>query len=426
MKTHPFLLPAAVLPLLLCLLPACRTSTDTMPPRPPELFADAEPVDADPLPPSPVSADADADTFPALHILRWNPAISSFTEDTFLEGLDRIDRDGSALTSWSLYDWDAVLPGDWAIFARVGGEGPDSDGIAGICRMVSPPYEALSWRGDGSTVHYAEIDLCLLNTPAATGLLAAPELESLFPRIDWHGGHSGVPVPSGIAARLALVIADRLASADPAAFPAGSFAAADLEILPYRLVSHLCPGLRAAPRTVPLRLALDWAIPFDPKDTHPSTFHTPAGDVTVPFMNCDTTARSKTLSLPGWTALVLPLAGDAFELLFIIPPRTAIPDEIEAALPEALASERTAPGRIRSVFLSLPQLAVQAAGPVLHSIRLELDEGSSEEVLPATTPLPPPAPSSKPVRVLLNRPFVLALRDTQTSSLLLLSRVLSP
>ena len=424
MKSHATILPATVFPLLLIFLPACRTSTVTPPPPPSSL----PPAGADAAPSLPIPASAGLSA--ALHILRWNPTISSFSEDTFLEGLDRLGRDGTALTSWSLHDWEAVRPGDWAVFARVGGEDPDTDGIAGICRIASPPYEAPSWRGDGSTDHYAEIDIRFLNDPASTGLLSAPELDTFFPSVDWHGGHSGVPVPPGTADRMALVIADRLASAGSATFPASSFAtAADgWEFLPANLVAYLCPGLRAAPSSdpsAPLRLAPDWPTPFDPNDTCSSTFHAPSGDVTVPFMNRDAAAIRKTLSIPGWTALVLPLAGDTFELLFLVPPRDATPAEIEAGIPEALASERTATGRIRSVFLSLPKLAVSATGPVLRSVRLELDEGSPSN-LPPTTPLLPPESSSRPLRVLLNRPFVLALRDTQTSSLLLLSRILSP
>lgn len=424
MKTRSILLPAAVLSLLLCILPACRTSSVPPPPPPTMPPDEAGPGDGD-LPPPPPVPSHPAGVSAALHILRWNPAVSSFTEGTFLEGIERLGRDGAALTSWSLYDWESVRPGDWGVFARVGGEDPATDGIAGLCRFSSLPYEAPSWRGDGTTGHYAEIDLRLLNAPAATDLLAAPELDALFPLIDWHGGHSGVPVPAGTAARLALVMADRLSAADPGAYPADAFAAADLENLPWRLVAQLCPGLRAAPGGAALRLAPDWPTPFDPNDTQPSTFHAPSGDVTVPFMNRDTAAVRKTLSPPGWSAIVLPLAGDAFELLLLVPPRNATPGELEAGIPEALAAERTADGHIRSVFLSLPRFTARGTGPVLRNTSLELDEGSAED-LPPTTPVPPPPSTAKPLRVLLNRPFALALRDTRTSTLLLLSLVTGP
>lgn len=406
---------AVLLPLLALLLSSCRTPPDLPPPPP--------------APPAEAAPDS-----PSLYILRWNPAISSFTEDLFLEGIDRLARDGAARTSWSLHDWEDVRPGDWALFARVGGEDPATDGIAGICRFASLPYEALSWRGDGTTVHYAEIDLRLLNDPASTGLFAAPGLEPLFPTIDWHGGHSGVPVPPHVAAGLALVLADRLAAAEPADFPPDSFASADnglaLALLPGRLVTDLCPGLRADPPAAadapsgPLRIALDWPTPFAPDDTHPFTFHAPAGDITAFFMNRDTAAIRKTLPLPGWTAYILPLAGDTFELLLFVPPRNATPEDIEAAIPAALATERTAPGRTVPVFLSLPKLSALATGPYFHPIRLELDEGSPNP-LPSTASLSPPD-TTKPVRLLLNRPFALALRDTRTSTPLLTSIVISP
>lgn len=419
---------AFLLPLLSLVLSSCRTSPD-VPPPPPMPPADAGPALPD-LSSGPTSHAAPS----SLYILRWNPAVSSFTEDFFLEGVERLDTAGVARTSWSLHDWKDVRPGDWALFARVGGEDPAADGIAGICNFASLPYEAPSWRGDGTTAHYAEIDFRLLNDPASTGLLAAPELDALFPSVDWHGGHSGIPVPPGTAAPLALVLADRLAAANPAEWPSASFASAENGVspasLPSRLVDHLCPGLRAAPPVPaelpsgPLRIALDWAVPFDRDDTHPSTFHALSGDVTVPFMNRDTAAVRKTLSPPGWTALVLPLAGDAFELLLLVPPRGATAEDLEAGIPEALAAERTAGGRTVPAFLSLPKLTAFATGPVLRATRLELDEGSSDS-LPPDTPLLP-ADGAKPVRVLLNRPFALALRDTRTSGILLLARVTTP
>jgi hypothetical protein len=244
MKTR--LAPCALLGALLVLLPACRTA-------PP-------PVPADPVPAA-RPAEAAAVSVPAkrarprekhvprqnLFLLRWNPNISSFTEEEFREGLDRLLDGNPAFLDWNLLDWHLVRPGDWALLARVG---TDADGIAGILRLTGDVYAAPSWRGDGTTLHYAYGEVRLFQDAAATGLFSAAALEPDFPEIDWHGGHSGPRIPPALAERLALRLADDLAHADPAALPPASFAAASggetgRRRLVCSFLSDLCPALEA-------------------------------------------------------------------------------------------------------------------------------------------------------------------------------------
>lgn len=265
------LLAFALLLFALLALTACRTSTpppadpiDETPvelPPAPALFDDTLPDDSLPgatiLPPDipDDSALPDAPTPRArLYILRWNPDLSSFTDDTFREGFDRLRADGDARTNWSIHDWQTVRPGDWALFVRVGGG--DTDGIAGLCRFLSPAYEGASWRGDGSTVHYADIDILLLNDPTLSALFAATELDSAFPSVDWHGGHSGVLLDPAVAEPIALHIADHLARTDTAAIPSDALAIAPLgtdspRTLACTLLADLSPafsrGLAASP-----------------------------------------------------------------------------------------------------------------------------------------------------------------------------------
>lgn len=234
-------LPAVLLAVLLPALPgACRApapSPDTEPaldPAPaaefpvPEAALPGETLlefPADPLPSESGISDV---PYSNLFILRWNPAVSSFTDPTFREGFARLRDDGDARTNWSLRDGADVRPGDWALFVRVGGADPATDGIAGLCRFLSTAYDGASWRGDGSTLQYADIDILLLNAPEQSGLFGGAELDAAFPSVDWHGGPSGVLVDPATAEALALHIADHLARAGTAAIPPDALALAPL------------------------------------------------------------------------------------------------------------------------------------------------------------------------------------------------------
>lgn len=136
---RPFIRFPAALALLLFALPACRTAP--LPPPPP-----AEPAaDSPPAPTALPPAEAPREDSPCnLFVLRWNPDISSFTEESFFENIGLLQIDGFLRSNWSIHDWAAVVPDDWALFARVGGQDPAADGIAGFFRLPSPPREAPS------------------------------------------------------------------------------------------------------------------------------------------------------------------------------------------------------------------------------------------------------------------------------------------
>lgn len=226
--------------LVLSLLPSCRAPAPAPAPEP---ALDPAPAAEFPVPgpalPGETLIELPEDPLPSesaisdvpysrLFILRWNPAVSSFTDPTFREGFERLREEGDARTNWSLRDGADVRPGDWALFARVGGVDPATDGIAGLCRFLSPAYDGASWRGDGSTLQYADIDILLFNDPALSGLFGAAELDAAFPSVDWHGGPSGILVDPATAEALALHIADHLARAGTAAIPPDALALAPL------------------------------------------------------------------------------------------------------------------------------------------------------------------------------------------------------
>lgn len=153
-------------------------------------------------------------------LLRWNPAVSSWKDDDFRRTLSEL-KNGPVGMDWSVREWSEVESGDWAVLCRVG---TLDDGIVGIGRFDGSVKEAPSWRGDGTTCHYAAFRFDILQDPSRTRLLTADDLASAFPRIEWHGGHSGVSVPGDLAPALARCLADALEKA-PAA-PDDDFSAA--------------------------------------------------------------------------------------------------------------------------------------------------------------------------------------------------------
>ena len=136
-----------------------------------------------------------------LFVLRWNPGISSFTEERFQEGMRLLNRRGSDALGfdWSIWEHEAVRPGDWWVMLRVG---TDADGVVGAGVFTSTCYPGLSWRGDGKQIWYADMAILWFQDPSRSGLLRAEALEPDFPELEWHGGHAGVRVDAALAERL--------------------------------------------------------------------------------------------------------------------------------------------------------------------------------------------------------------------------------
>ena len=146
-----------------------------------------------------------------LYNLRWNPKISSFKTQHFLDGFPLLNEDGSEGigTDWSIREYENLEVGDWWILSRVGG---DDNGIVGIGRFSSIPEADKSWRKDGTMVHYADIHVLAFQQPEKTGILKADDLKKAIPEIDWDKGSSGVLIEEEVAEKLALFIAESLLS----------------------------------------------------------------------------------------------------------------------------------------------------------------------------------------------------------------------
>lgn len=139
----------------------------------------------------PMRADEQVTEGRRLFVLRWNPEISSFTEERFAEGIRLLNRRGSGGLgfNWSIWEHEAVRAGDWWVLCRVGS---GVEGIAGAGRFTSEAYQAESWRGDGKTIWYADMEILWFQDPGRSGVLRVADLEKDFPEVEWHGGHAGV------------------------------------------------------------------------------------------------------------------------------------------------------------------------------------------------------------------------------------------
>lgn len=127
-----------------------------------------------------------------LFILRWNPNISSYKKENHLEIVEHIKNNELPDTfDWSVREHEKLQKDDMFILQQVGTQ---NDGIAMIGKFKGDCQADESWRKDGTNDFYAGMWImdafdCDTNNP-----LPASRYETLFPQIEWHGGHSGLVV----------------------------------------------------------------------------------------------------------------------------------------------------------------------------------------------------------------------------------------
>ncbi len=139
-------------------------------------------------------------------ILRWNPAISSYT-------MNRLDYDMEDWAKgywdddfdWSVHEWQKARKGDRFFMVRVG-EG--NTGIFAAGRFSSNPVLGEDWSGQGREVYYMQMDFEAVFHPNRTAIISTRELEKELPAINWRGGHSGEMVDVETADRLELMWRD--------------------------------------------------------------------------------------------------------------------------------------------------------------------------------------------------------------------------
>lgn len=141
-------------------------------------------------------------------ILRWNPAISSYT-------MQRLDEDMEAWANgaweedfgWSVSDWQRARKGDRFFLVRVG-EG--ATGLFAAGRFTSDPYPGYDGPGMGQEVYYMNLSFEAVFHPERAEIITTEELEREIPAVDWRKGDSGELVDADTADRLELKWRDHI------------------------------------------------------------------------------------------------------------------------------------------------------------------------------------------------------------------------
>ena len=133
------------------------------------------------------------------YILRWNPAISSYKMERHLDIVSHVKRGGYPdQFDWSVREWEELKPNDMFVLLQVG---TDNDGVAMVGKFISEAYEDASWRKDGKTIHYADMEIFDAFDLSKETKMRAENFEKDI-HIKWHGGHSGELLSKEIAETL--------------------------------------------------------------------------------------------------------------------------------------------------------------------------------------------------------------------------------
>lgn len=139
-------------------------------------------------------------------LLRWNPALSSYTMERLDEDMtDWANGEWCDNFDWSVHDWQKARKGDRFFMLRVGG---GNTGVFAAGRFTSDPFLGDDWSGRGREVHYMTMEFETVFHPERAEIITTEELRAELPEIDWSGGHSGVMLDAESAERLELMWRD--------------------------------------------------------------------------------------------------------------------------------------------------------------------------------------------------------------------------
>jgi serpin B len=204
-----------------------------------------------------------------------------------------------------------------------------------------------------------------------------------------------------------------------------------------------------------LYLKAPWAKPFDEEATKPGPFFRLDGSqIEVEMMHEPATLAAYGQG-PGYQAIALPLRGDALEVVIIVPEDFAA---FEASLGSASFAELRGNMAPSAVSVQLPKFEIdaqfeltselQALGmvqpfvddhsfdailerlgiitTVVHQTVLKVDEKGTEAAAATGIVITKTNAVVPEVEMVVDRPFLLAIRDAPTDTLLFFGRVLEP
>ena len=131
------------------------------------------------------------------YLMRWNPAVSSFTEKDLEECVANMIH-GMFRLNWSIREWEEARRGDFFYMMRIG---DDKAGIVFKGQFLSDPYPADDWAGSTKRRMYVDM-ICDSSEPDATPRILLERLQTAIPAIDWSEGHSGVLLSEEITTQL--------------------------------------------------------------------------------------------------------------------------------------------------------------------------------------------------------------------------------
>lgn len=197
-----------------------------------------------------------------------------------------------------------------------------------------------------------------------------------------------------------------------------------------------------------------WAQPFDQNSTADRTFHAPTGDVTTKFMRAERTIR--TANLDGGFAIELPYDKSDLSMVIAMPASGQL-GAFEGALDEAAWSSLIDRLADKAVSLSLPRFRIAGegislvellkkhgmnqaftsdadfsalsdekilVGDVLH--KAMIDVGEKGTVAAAATAVIGEVTSVPQNVIAIDQPFVFAIRDIKSGTLLFVGHVKDP
>ena len=118
-------------------------------------------------------------------ILKWNPAISSYSMCRYLNAISWSEPD----SDWSICEYEKVKKGDQFFMLKVG---MGTCGIVSAGSITSNPDAGEDWSGRGRKVYYADYECSIMVNLETLPILERSTLQKNIPDFDWNGGHSGV------------------------------------------------------------------------------------------------------------------------------------------------------------------------------------------------------------------------------------------
>lgn len=136
------------------------------------------------------------------YLMRWNPSISSFTEEDYEECLENMVH-GMFRMNWSISEWEEARRGDTFYMLR---SGDDKAGLVFQGQLLSDPYTGDDWAGSNKRRCY--VDMVCMNAvePKEKPLLSLEKLQKAIPEINWVKGHSGELLSEEVVSKLEVLL----------------------------------------------------------------------------------------------------------------------------------------------------------------------------------------------------------------------------